>query len=239
MDIKRIQEKNLKLLEVFDKACGDEIHYILGFGSALGAVRHHGFIPWDTDVDVVVPIVEIEKLRKKLLDSIPPNMKLYQWDKEKNYHPGFDRLAFKKYPHELIHIDIYPLSGAPENEWERRKFNYSSYKVYKLLHCKYKNIKYSKKKNVIPILILKGLLLPISDRRIKKIFKKNMTKYDYEKAVYTRVIYSSYGNSDITSKEHIYNVIRVPFGHLMLPIPKDYDTYLTGLYGDYMTPRQY
>lgn len=233
------KKRILELLKVFDEACGDEIPYILGYGSALGAVRHHGFIPWDTDVDVVFPIDRLSELRNRILKILPDDMILYQWDKEKYYHPGFDRLSFKDCSHNELHIDIYPLSGAPNDAEERADYCAKSYRAYKILHCKYKNIRYSRPKNVVPILLLKVCLMFCSRKRYINILRKYEYMYPYESATKYRCIFSSYGEKDSTCREDLETAIRVPFEHLMLPIPKRYDEYLTSIYGDYMTPRRY
>ncbi len=239
IELSENKKRILKLLEVFDKACGDEIPYILAYGSAIGAVRHNGFIPWDSDVDVVFPIDRLDDLRERLLATITPDMKLYQWDKEKNYHPGFDRLSFKDCSHDELHIDIYPLSGAPEVLDERAAFCKKSYKMYKILHCKYKNTKFSRSKNKLPILLFKIPLLFCSRKRYVNIMKKYEYMYPYDTAKKYRVIFSSYGEGDSTCRSDLENTVRVPFENLMLPVPKRYDEYLTSIYGDYMTPKQY
>ena len=60
----RVQQTVEEILSVIDrqaKACG--VDYYLFYGSALGAVRHHGFIPWDDDADIVLFRPDFEKLR--------------------------------------------------------------------------------------------------------------------------------------------------------------------------------
>ncbi len=62
--LKRVQHTVEEILLVIDaqaKACG--VPYYLFYGSALGAVRHHGFIPWDDDADIVLFRKDFEKLR--------------------------------------------------------------------------------------------------------------------------------------------------------------------------------
>ena len=51
--LKKLQECEAEILDVFDKFCKkNNIRYSLYAGTALGAVRHKGFIPWDDDIDV-------------------------------------------------------------------------------------------------------------------------------------------------------------------------------------------
>lgn len=51
--LRHLQQSQLDILLAIDKVCKDnDITYFLDSGTALGAVRHHGFIPWDDDVDI-------------------------------------------------------------------------------------------------------------------------------------------------------------------------------------------
>lgn len=57
------QKLLLEMLKDFDSVCKKHhISYQLFAGTALGAVRHHGFIPWDDDVDVILMRSEYERL---------------------------------------------------------------------------------------------------------------------------------------------------------------------------------
>lgn len=54
----------LYLLEVFDEFCRENsLRYSLAYGTLLGAVRHKGFIPWDDDIDVIMPIEDYNQFR--------------------------------------------------------------------------------------------------------------------------------------------------------------------------------
>ena len=61
--LKKIWAVSLDLLFKFDKVCRDHnLHYSLAYGSLLGAIRHHGFIPWDDDIDVFMTREDYDRL---------------------------------------------------------------------------------------------------------------------------------------------------------------------------------
>ena len=74
--IKQNHEICLELLDKFIEVCNDNnITYYISEGSAIGVMRHHGFIPWDINVDVIMTVEEFNKLDviMKKLDTLPPS----------------------------------------------------------------------------------------------------------------------------------------------------------------------
>jgi lipopolysaccharide cholinephosphotransferase len=70
MTLQEIQNIELKLLANFDSFCQKNgLKYSLAYGTALGAIRHNGFIPWDDDVDVIMPRDDFEILIKTFSNS--------------------------------------------------------------------------------------------------------------------------------------------------------------------------
>lgn len=124
------EKKNIQLemLKVIDAFCRENnIKYSLAFGTLLGAIRHKGFIPWDDDVDIMMPLPDMIRF-KQLFHS--ERIKYLDVDTEKNYEFGFSRICdlstYKKgslrgdsYG---ICIDLYPLVSIPNEMSENDSF---------------------------------------------------------------------------------------------------------------------
>ena len=232
-----IQQYLLRMMIQIDRICQENnIKYTLAYGSVLGAVRHQGFIPWDTDMDIMIPLPDVEIFRNACKNGLPNDMELLEWDKQKKYSPCFDRVVIKDIPHEEFHVDVYPLCGLPDDPAKKERFMTNCYRTYKLFHCKNKNTKFSMKGNVLKIKLLKIPLAIVPNSLIKVIYNRLRLKYDYKKAVEVYNIASPYKCRDYTIKADLFDVVTVPFENIFLPVPRNYHNYLTHIYGDYMTP---
>lgn len=126
-DLRRIQLIQLDLLKEFDRICRKcHLKYNIAFGTLLGAVRHGGFIPWDDDVDVNMPVddyLKFEQVVKEELDteryyfrnqSVEEDCNITYAHLKRNgtiyTKPGRDGFQY----HPGIYLDIVPLfNGAP------------------------------------------------------------------------------------------------------------------------------
>lgn len=122
---KKIQLEMLK--EIDDFCIRNNIKYSLAFGTLLGAIRHKGFIPWDDDVDIMMPLPDMLKFKKTFNSNY---MKYCDVDTEKHYEFDFSRIANTKtynkcgiaYKSYGLSIDLYPIINIPSCKEEQDSF---------------------------------------------------------------------------------------------------------------------
>lgn len=234
------------LLEV-DRICKKHnIKYFLGGGTLLGAIRHHGFIPWDDDADIMMLREDYDKFCKIAQSELPKNMTFqsnetdkhcyYEFAKirldntifatgfAKNHKTMHNGLAFDIFCHDKtansrlgqkIHLGMTLFTRALVfNKWNNRKTDNGN-----RLQTAFTNFCIK----LFPIRFSLWL-----ERKTLSFFKrKKNAKYLYDGM--GRNVYN--GSFPIS---YLDEAVYVDFEGYKLPVPKEYDKYLTFLYGDYM-----
>lgn len=137
-----LQRTEFEMLKEFVRICDElELTYFLVCGSALGAAKYKGFIPWDDDMDVALPRADYEIFCKKAQEMLPEHLFLQNSDTDKYYPLIFSKIrhngtAFVEKPYVKtninhgIYIDVFPLDGYPEDvklqekvEKEKHRYN--------------------------------------------------------------------------------------------------------------------
>ncbi|MEC4295521.1 LicD family protein [Adlercreutzia shanghongiae] len=127
--LRRLQLTLLEMLHEIDAVCrAHDINYFLDSGSALGAVRHGGFIPWDDDVDLGMMREDYNRFLAIAPEALPSDLKLIAPGETKHYSPMFAKVmkrGTKFYAKETIEagfdlgifIDIFPFDHlGPSSE---------------------------------------------------------------------------------------------------------------------------
>lgn len=232
MKLEDIHSVQLDILKRVDEYCtNNNLRYSLGGGTLLGAVRHHGFIPWDDDVDIMLPRPDYECLR----DNICNHYKDLGIFGDSDINPQYTYFKlFSKKTHLVegddeygVFIDVFPIDGFPSQNRAVYKFLLDNYILSRLLQYK--------DSNNIRIFFLKPMsfFLP-SFKNIRRKIKKLYMSNDFDKSKLATVMMGSYGIAEIMRTIVYNNYCKLEFEGLMLSCIKHYDLYLTQHYGDYM-----
>lgn len=245
MTIAEIQQVSLDILKDIHTFCiKGGIKYSLAYGTLIGAIRHKGFIPWDDDVDIMMPRPDYERFVRSYKSSkgfeILPEGKDSMIAMARVYDTQKTYVLMSKSPwckREVgVWIDIFPIDGA-ENDFN--KFKVRVDEIYTLW---VKNIYF--RLSQVPFNLKKGLIHNIRLFKNKILWKRHnkniqhinrMRTIEYGSTKYV----TSLAVPECKEKEyypiHLFDeYINLEFeNHTFLSI-KEYDKALKLVYGDYM-----
>ena len=223
-----LQKTELELLKMFLDICDKlGLEYYLVCGTALGAVKYGGFIPWDDDVDVALKREDYELFLREAPKLLPERYFLQNIRTEKAFPLLMTKLRdsgttliesnFAHLPmNHGAYIDIFPLDGYPKGKWKQRFFEAKKY-VYNKARC----FAYIYGYRVF------GL------NAIMRAYERMLKRYPCEGSDY----YCNHGNwqrkLEYSPPEHYGNGAWAEFEGLTVRVPERYDEYFTQKYGDW------
>ena len=133
IDMKDVWAVEQSILDQIARVCDDHgLRWSLAYGTLLGAVRHGGFIPWDDDVDIMMPREDYEKLMALWPEVAPAGLILDRCDRDPENCNVFskvrkDHTTFLQFPnegqaahHKGIFNDIFPAEHVPKGKLARK-----------------------------------------------------------------------------------------------------------------------
>ena len=246
LTIKEEQQAELEVMKELHSFCVKHgLRYVLGYGTLLGAVRHKGFIPWDNDMDILMPRADVDKLVElNKSEPIGRNIRLFHYMTDANYHYPIIRACNTKtlvqptYLREQIDdmgvwVDVFPIDGYIKSKLffqkPLRKFYLKMMNATMYVPDSESGFKASLRRSIIK-------LFPNKNHRYERKLSSLCARSRYNSADTVCVLCEEEPpfEKQIMAREDVENPELVPFEDAEFFIPRNADKYLTLQYGDYM-----
>ncbi len=231
----------LDLLEAFDHICaGSGLRYSLAYGSLLGAERHQGFIPWDDDVDVLMPRADYERLLAQYREgALPPRFALWSPYNKSDYYYTFAKLVDTRtwlkepgYAPIGLYVDIFPVDVVPAFAPAALAKRWFVGVLLRILRARLGTRSPTRFKRM-----LRGCLYPVSlffrRRALCRLIDKVAQLGSGRRSVGVQV-HNAYRDREFFPAEWLDGVDYIKFEHLKVAALKRRAAYLRSVYGDYM-----
>ena len=253
LDIHETQQIAYQILCFIADICErNNLRYYLAWGTLIGAIRHNGFIPWDGDVDIMMPRLDYRKFISIMRHSSNKKYKLYRIGTKDDYYYSLARivdtdtiiLGERKDPPQQcdcgIFVDIYPLDFVGSDIDEAKKyFNLQEHDEWLKTLALQK--KYVASRSAWYNTILKvPFFLHAKAKGYAYFYKKMESRAKRSFNPDAKYCSSCYGTGGcgadvlIFKAEWFSNAIPHRFGERDFMIPNGYDHILRQVYGDYM-----
>ena len=244
----------MEVLELIDAICQKHnIQYFADWGSMLGAVRHHGIIPWDDDVDITMKRPDYNRFLKVAEKELPEGYHIMNYRNDEDYWDVMSRVVNSRYicvDHDFLNkyhnfpfstgIDIFPMDFVPTSKGEAE--------IVKKLASEIKGIADTYGEGLLTEEEFQEALDYLEVLCNMKIERKGNVRsrlYDILVSLYS--IYTEEESEEIAviyfwlengthayPKRYYQDVVRLPFEQTTIAVSSAYDTLLRRKYGDYM-----
>ena len=259
-EMKKVWAVELDLLGVFSELCKKyDLKWFVHAGTMLGAVRHHGFIPWDDDIDVVMPRADYETLC-----TVAPGELVYPYffqneETDRYFARNFSRIrnsattaildSEKDYRlpiNQGIFIDVFPYDNIPEQPLLKGFAD----ELYQLSAAwQWRNLVHfyrPKKGRGLPKRVkhfIKHVFFKFIDRSAHD-YREDLrrhheivTRYDAENTEYVAEMIIPPLDRHIWKKEWVEDLVYMPFEMMQVPVPRHYEDCLAASFGkNWRTP---
>ena len=249
-----LHKVQLEMISDLDRVCKKhDIPYFAAFGTALGATRHQGFIPWDDDTDVGMLRKDYDRFLKIVEKELGDHYQIMTPEVDKRYACNVTKLQRKGTVfishlskdlkcEQCIFIDIFPFDCvAPTKKLAKRQWFMTTFLDRLLYLCgtaypviPYKGIKFALAQAICWCVHYGLKLFHISPRFIYRQYVKACTKYN---SMHTKWV-TSFGDAESMQYKfpvkNMFPVEEVPFEDISICVLKNNKEHLENAYGDYM-----
>lgn len=257
-ELVQLQDCFLEIIKDIDAVCKrNNICYMAAGGTCLGSVRHQGFIPWDDDVDLLMPREDlkrfIEIFDRELGDKYDFTSINCQYPIESMisavYKKGTVKASFQTMNTDLpqgVHIDIFTIEAVPENKLVRTIKGYATMAVqYVAVSSLFYHFTDKQKKAFFSQTLAGRINYAIrysvgkassfaSPEFWGKLFDK-VVSYNKDSNLWAVPTDIGHYFGHVMPKDVYYPPSKGPFVDMELNLPHNTDEYLKNQYGDYMT----
>ena len=252
--LKKVQQTELGILKDFIKVCDENnLTWFGDAGSGIGALRHKGFIPWDDDIDVVLPRKDFNKMIEVFKRDYSDKYSIANVETMENYPLMTTRLMLKgtKFVEEPlknlkcelgIFLDIYPYDNIPDSDEELKKQAKRAWfwsKVLILRHVAFPVLPYkgfkAKLTHAVTGLIHAGMVVfRISHKWIPGKCLEIANMYNDKETKRMAFLFDTNPYWHIMVKEEAFPLQIYDFEDVKMPLPACEDKKLRKMYGNYM-----
>ncbi len=250
--LRKLQLVEVKALDEVRRICEKhDLKYFLIAGTLIGAIRHKGFIPWDDDIDIGMLRSDYNKFIEYCKTDLDTGHFFLQSPSTEKGSADFGLLRIRingtKYIerhrknlnlHSGIFVEIFPYDDLPDNELHRFFYSYSFYFLKKAAGARL-GYKYGNgnpfKEFIVACLAFFTKIIPLN-----KLIKLLDNYQQFYQNPDSKWVFLIAGGESYKKEKHLRKTVSelstAEFEGKQYPVPKDYDTFLTEQYGDYMTP---
>lgn len=252
--LRRLQLCELGILKDFLKVCQDNGLSCFGHsGTAIGAIRHGGFIPWDDDIDVGLLRADYDKALEIIKRDYSDKYTVVNFVEQRNYPLATTRILLNdsafieeslqniKCPLGIF-LDVYAFDNVAKDEKAAKKQARKVWLLSKLLILRFVSF---------PVLPFKGIkgklahavtavahfflwLFRVSPRFISRKLTAESSRYNGQDCDAYAYFCGGKSNSNYYNKKDLFPLKVIRFEDIDLPFPGGIENVLTAVYGDYM-----